>query len=42
MLTQIMNRLEEGFIAFLLAAMTLITFYQVVARYFLTTVRYGY
>jgi C4-dicarboxylate transporter, DctQ subunit len=34
MLTQIINRLEEGFIAFLLAAMTLITFYQVIARYF--------
>ena len=33
MLSRIMNRLEEGFIAFLLGAMTLITFSQVVARY---------
>jgi C4-dicarboxylate transporter DctQ subunit len=33
MLSRIVNRLEEGFIAFLLGAMTLITFSQVVARY---------
>jgi len=34
MLTRFINRLEEGVIALLLAAMTLITFTQVVARYF--------
>jgi C4-dicarboxylate transporter DctQ subunit len=33
MLSRIVNRLEEGLIAFLLGAMTLITFSQVVARY---------
>jgi C4-dicarboxylate transporter, DctQ subunit len=33
MLSRIVNRLEEGLIAFLLASMTLITFSQVVARY---------
>jgi C4-dicarboxylate transporter, DctQ subunit len=32
--TTITNHLEEGFIALLLAAMTLITFSQVIARYF--------
>jgi C4-dicarboxylate transporter DctQ subunit len=31
------NRLEENFIALLLAAMTLITFSQVIARYFFNT-----
>ncbi|RKZ83441.1 MAG: TRAP transporter small permease [Candidatus Parabeggiatoa sp. nov. 1] len=34
MFTKITNHLEESFIAFLLAAMTLITFSQIVARYF--------
>jgi len=34
MFTNIINRLEENLIALLLAAMTLITFSQVVARYF--------
>lgn len=33
MMTKIINHLEEGFIALLLAAMTLITFAQVIARY---------
>ena len=33
MITKIINYFEEGFIALLLAAMTLITFSQVVARY---------
>ncbi len=33
-MTQLLNKLEESLIALLLAAMTLITFYQVVARYF--------
>lgn len=32
-MAQIMNRLEEGVIAFLLAAMTILTFVQVVLRY---------
>jgi len=31
--SQIVNAVEEGFIAFLLAAMTLVTFSQVIARY---------
>ncbi len=34
MFINIINRLEENFIALLLAAMTLITFSQVIARYF--------
>ena len=33
MLSRLVNRLEEGLIAFLLGTMTLITFSQVVARY---------
>jgi C4-dicarboxylate transporter DctQ subunit len=33
----IINRLEENFIALLLAAMTLITFSQVISRYFFNT-----
>lgn len=37
MLTRIINRLEEGFIALLLALMTLVTFSQVIARYFFNT-----
>ena len=36
-INNIINRLEENFIAFLLAAMTLITFSQVIARYFFNT-----
>ena len=34
MLTRIVHHLEEGFIALLLVLMTLITFSQVIARYF--------
>lgn len=37
MLTKIINHFEEGFVAFLLAAMTLITFVQVVLRYLFNT-----
>lgn len=37
MLTNLFNRFEELFIALLLVAMTLITFSQVVARYFFNT-----
>ena len=37
MLIRIVHHLEEGFIALLLALMTLITFSQVVARYFFST-----
>ena len=37
MLSKIINRLEESVIAFLLAAMTIITFSQVVARYVFNT-----
>ena len=37
MLTRIVHHLEEGFIALLLALMTLITFSQVVARYIFET-----
>ena len=37
MLTRIVDHLEEGFIALLLALMTLITFSQVVARYLFET-----
>lgn len=37
MLVRILNRMEEGFIALLLAAMTLVTFSQVVARYVFNT-----
>ncbi len=37
MLIRILNRMEEGFIALLLAAMTLVTFSQVVARYVFNT-----
>jgi len=36
-LIDILHRLEEGFLAFLLAAMTLVTFSQVVARYVFNT-----
>jgi C4-dicarboxylate transporter, DctQ subunit len=32
--THLLNKLEESLIALLLAAMTLLTFYQVIARYF--------
>jgi C4-dicarboxylate transporter DctQ subunit len=37
MITKIINHIEEGFIALLLAAMTIITFSQVVARYLFNT-----
>ena len=37
MLARIVNAFEEGMIAFLLAAMTLITFSQVIARYLFNT-----
>ncbi len=37
MLSNIINRLEEGIVAFLLAAMTLVTFTQVVLRYVFNT-----
>ena len=37
MLTRAIHHLEEGFIALLLALMTVITFSQVVARYFFST-----
>ena len=37
MLTRAVHHLEEGFIALLLALMTVITFSQVVARYFFST-----
>ena len=37
MLLRLIHHLEEGFIALLLALMTLITFSQVVARYFFST-----
>jgi C4-dicarboxylate transporter DctQ subunit len=37
MLIRIVHHLEEGFIALLLALMTLITFSQVIARYFFST-----
>lgn len=37
LLSRIVNRLEEGFIAFLLAGMTVLTFVQVVMRYLFAT-----
>lgn len=37
MLGRIINQIEEGMIAFLLAAMTLVTFSQVIARYVFNT-----